>query len=98
MTIKPTLLQALEELRVSVSPVTGDEVYHGECKGFNKALDQAIALVKEYEGEERENGQKIVYLILPFAKGYVADNRGEANQRYIEIAENYISQDTNNKK
>jgi hypothetical protein len=46
--------------------------------------------VQEAVEEEREEGQKVVFLILPFAKGYVAQNQGGSNRRYIEIAENYL--------
>jgi len=57
-------------------------VFKKELKGFLRT-----ALI-----EQKEESAEIVRLILPLAKGYVFENRIEANQKYIKIAEKFISQ------
>lgn len=43
------------------------------------------------KAEERERGKQVVFLILPLAKGYAHQHDVGSNNRYIEIAENYLA-------
>lgn len=53
-------------------------------------VEALITYGEQVRREEQEIAAKIMWLILPFAKGYVAENDKGANRRYLEIAENYI--------
>lgn len=43
--------------------------------------------------KEREKAREVISLILPLAKGYVAKNDVGSNQKYIEVAEDYLDEE-----
>lgn len=54
-------------------------------------IDALPELIERAKAEERERGKQVVFLILPLAKGYAHQHDVGSNNRYIEIAENYLA-------
>jgi len=51
------------------------------------------SLITEARAQERKEAERIIGLILPFAKGYIAQNDVGSNRKYLRIAEDYLSID-----
>jgi hypothetical protein len=51
-------------------------------------------MVERLKAEGAREAREIIDLILPLAKGYAAANRVGSNQRYIEIAEEFLKADS----
>jgi len=89
----PTLEEQVEELkRAFPNTIPPSEAIYAEAH-ISYHTNQYIPFFKQAlltaEKREREKAVDIINLILPFARGYVAQNNYEANRRYIHIAQDY---------
>ena len=100
----PTIIKEAQDTFIHFIMGVHGFTKQNEPEATQKCIDEAVAWFNTFittaynsrqseidaaREEERERGARVVYLILPLAKGYVAQNPHVSSKRYIEIAEEY---------